>query len=168
MNFLFSGTGPTGDEKKRAAQRKARAERKPIDPYKEGDPLKPSELAAGRTDKPAMKAGDGPELEAQLRNPSARGRHRRAHDPDSSRASEPGDDGALYARLDPDGPGGGEPARFAALNHFGDTSNDTTETSPLLNRCWPACKLPWRGRASRSPTSFASTVPRTGKRMARP
>jgi len=47
------------DEKKRAADRKARAERKPYDPYKAGDPLKPSELAAGRTDRPAMKTSEG-------------------------------------------------------------------------------------------------------------
>src|SRR5215471_9104571 len=40
------------DEKRRAAERKARAERKPIDPIKAGDPLKPSELAAGKTNKP--------------------------------------------------------------------------------------------------------------------
>jgi len=46
---------PDPDEKKRAAARKAKAERKPYDAYKAGDPLKPSELAAGRTDKPAMK-----------------------------------------------------------------------------------------------------------------
>jgi hypothetical protein len=47
------------DEKKRAANRKARAERKPFDPYKAGDPLKPSELAAGRSNNPAVKTGEG-------------------------------------------------------------------------------------------------------------
>jgi len=52
------------DVKRRAAERKARAERKPIDVYKAGDALKPSELAAGRTDKPPMKTStDGsPEM----------------------------------------------------------------------------------------------------------
>jgi hypothetical protein len=54
------------DEKKRAAERKARAERKPFDPYKAGDPLKPSELAAGRTDKPAVKNGEGPDHSPEM------------------------------------------------------------------------------------------------------
>src|SRR5215468_10697619 len=54
------------DEKKRAAQRKARAERKPYDSYKAGDPLKPSELAAGRTDKPAMKTSEGPDHSPEM------------------------------------------------------------------------------------------------------
>jgi hypothetical protein len=55
------------DEKRRAAERKARAERKPIDTYKAGDPLKPSELAAGRTDKPAMKTGEGPDHSPEMK-----------------------------------------------------------------------------------------------------
>lgn len=54
------------DEKKRAAERKARAERKPFDPYKAGDALKPSELAAGRTDKPATKSGQGPDHSPEM------------------------------------------------------------------------------------------------------
>jgi len=54
------------DEKKRAAQRKARAERKPYDSYKAGDPLKPSELAAGRTDQPAMKTSEGPDHSPEM------------------------------------------------------------------------------------------------------
>jgi hypothetical protein len=54
------------DEKKRAAERKARAERKPFDPYKAGDALKPNELAAGRTDKPAVKNGEGPDHSPEL------------------------------------------------------------------------------------------------------
>jgi hypothetical protein len=54
------------DEKKRAAERKAKAERKPFDPYKAGDALKPSELAAGRTDKPAVKNGEGPDHSPEL------------------------------------------------------------------------------------------------------
>src|SRR5215831_515732 len=54
------------DEKKRAAERKAKAERKPYDAYKAGDALKPSELAAGRTDKPAMKTGEGPDHSPEM------------------------------------------------------------------------------------------------------
>jgi hypothetical protein len=54
------------DEKKRAAERKAKAERKPFDPYKAGDALKPSELAVGRTDKPAVKNGEGPDHSPEL------------------------------------------------------------------------------------------------------
>src|SRR5216684_9041652 len=54
------------DEKKRAAARKAKAERKPYDAYKAGDPLKPSELAAGRTDKPAMKTSEGPDHSPEM------------------------------------------------------------------------------------------------------
>jgi len=54
------------DEKKRAAQRKGRAERKPFDPYKAGDPLRPSELAAGRTDRPATKTGEGPDHSPEM------------------------------------------------------------------------------------------------------
>jgi hypothetical protein len=52
------------DVKRRAAERKARAERKSYDFDKAGDALKPSELAAGRTDKPATKTStDGsPEM----------------------------------------------------------------------------------------------------------
>ena len=54
------------DEKKRAAARKARAERKPYDAYKAGDPLKPSELAAGRTNNPAVKSGEGPDHSPEM------------------------------------------------------------------------------------------------------
>ncbi len=54
------------DEKKRAADRKARAERRTFDPIKAGDPLKPNELAAGRTDKPATKNGDGPDHSPEM------------------------------------------------------------------------------------------------------
>jgi hypothetical protein len=54
------------DEKKRAAERKAKAERKPFDPYKAGDALKPNELAAGKTDKPAVKTGEGPDHSPEM------------------------------------------------------------------------------------------------------
>jgi hypothetical protein len=54
------------DEKKRAAERKAKAERKPFDPYKAGDALKPNELAAGKTDKPATKSGEGPDHSPEM------------------------------------------------------------------------------------------------------
>src|SRR6266849_1389942 len=54
------------DEKRRSAERKARAERKSYDVYKAGDPLKPNELAAGRTDKPAMKTGQGPDHSPEM------------------------------------------------------------------------------------------------------
>jgi hypothetical protein len=54
------------DEKKRAAARKAKAERKPYDAYKSGDPLKPSELAAGRTNNPAVKSGEGPDHSPEM------------------------------------------------------------------------------------------------------
>ena len=52
------------DEKRRASERKAKAERKSFDIDKAGDPLKPSELAAGKTDKPGVKTStDGsPEM----------------------------------------------------------------------------------------------------------
>jgi hypothetical protein len=54
------------DEKRRSAERKARAERKSYDVYKAGDPLKPNELAAGKTDKPAMKTGQGPDHSPEM------------------------------------------------------------------------------------------------------
>jgi len=54
------------DEKKRAAERKAKRERKPYDPYKAGDALKPSELAAGRTDQPAVKTSEGPDHSPEM------------------------------------------------------------------------------------------------------
>jgi hypothetical protein len=54
------------DEKKRAAARKARAERKPYDAYKAGDALKPSELAAGRTNNPAVKTSEGPDHSPEM------------------------------------------------------------------------------------------------------
>ena len=54
------------DEKKRAAERKAKRERKPYDSYKAGDALKPSELAAGRTDKPAVKTSEGPDHSPEM------------------------------------------------------------------------------------------------------
>jgi hypothetical protein len=54
------------DEKKRASARKAKAERKPYDAYKAGDPLKPSELAAGRTDKPGTKTSEGPDHSPEM------------------------------------------------------------------------------------------------------
>ena len=54
------------DEKRRAAERKAKAERKPFDPYKAGEALRPSELAAGRTDKSAMKTGEGPDHSPEM------------------------------------------------------------------------------------------------------
>jgi hypothetical protein len=51
------------DEQRRKAARKAKAERRPhsMNPGdgQEGNALKPSELAAGRTDKPAMKTSQG-------------------------------------------------------------------------------------------------------------
>ena len=51
------------DEQQRKAKRKAKAERKPynMDPAGgvEGNPLKPSELAAGRTDRPNVKTSQG-------------------------------------------------------------------------------------------------------------
>lgn len=55
------------DEKRRATERKAKAERKPYDVYKSGDPLKPSELAAGKTDKPAMKTSEGTDRSPELK-----------------------------------------------------------------------------------------------------
>ena len=54
------------DEKKRAAARKAKAERKPLDIYKSGDPLKPSELAAGRTNNPGVKTSEGPDHSPEM------------------------------------------------------------------------------------------------------
>jgi hypothetical protein len=54
------------DEKKRAAERKAKTERKPFDPYKAGDALKPNELAAGKTDKQAEKTSQGPDHSPEM------------------------------------------------------------------------------------------------------
>jgi hypothetical protein len=54
------------DEKQRNAERKARAERKGYDPIKAGDSLRPSELAAGKTDKPAMKTSQGPDHSPEM------------------------------------------------------------------------------------------------------
>jgi hypothetical protein len=54
------------DEKRRAADRKAKAERKPYDSFKSGEALRPDELAAGRTDKPAVKSGQGPDYSPEM------------------------------------------------------------------------------------------------------
>lgn len=54
------------DEKQRAAERKAKRERKPVDWYKAGDALKPSELAAGRTDRPSAKTSEGPDHSPEM------------------------------------------------------------------------------------------------------
>jgi hypothetical protein len=54
------------DEKRRNAERKAKAERKPYDIYKSGDALRPNELAAGKTDKPAMKTSQGPDHSPEM------------------------------------------------------------------------------------------------------
>jgi hypothetical protein len=55
------------DQKKRAAERKARVERKPVtNVYASGDPLKPSELAAGKSDTPSVKSGRGPDYSPEL------------------------------------------------------------------------------------------------------
>jgi hypothetical protein len=55
------------DEKRRSAERKAKAERKPIlDVYKSGDPLRPSELAAGKTDKPSVATSRGPDHSPEM------------------------------------------------------------------------------------------------------
>lgn len=54
------------DEKRRRAERKAKAERKPVDPTRSGDALKPSELAAGKTDRPSVKSGQGPDHSPEL------------------------------------------------------------------------------------------------------
>jgi hypothetical protein len=54
------------DEKRRNAERKAKKERKPYDPTKEGDPLRPDELAAGRTNKPSVKTSEGPDHSPEM------------------------------------------------------------------------------------------------------
>src|SRR5215470_13752345 len=54
------------DEKRRSEERKARAERKTFDPMKAGDPLMPNELAAGKTNKPAMKTSQGPDHSPEM------------------------------------------------------------------------------------------------------
>jgi len=54
------------DEKRRGAERKAKTERKPYDPITSGDPLRPSELAAGKTDKPSVKSGPGPDHSPEM------------------------------------------------------------------------------------------------------
>ena len=54
------------DEKRRSEERKARAERKTFDPIKAGDPLMPNELAAGKTNKPAVKSGQGPDHSPEM------------------------------------------------------------------------------------------------------
>ncbi len=59
------------DEKRRAAERKAKLERKRhnMDPSSggtDGNPLSPSELAQGRTDKPGVKTSDGPDHSPEM------------------------------------------------------------------------------------------------------
>jgi len=54
------------DEKQRNAERKAKAERKLYDPNKAGDPLRPNELAAGRTNKPAAQPPRGPDRSPEM------------------------------------------------------------------------------------------------------
>lgn len=46
------------DEKRRAAERKAKRDRKTYDPIAAGEALRPDQLAAGKTDKPAMQTSD--------------------------------------------------------------------------------------------------------------
>lgn len=81
----------------------------------------------------STEAGNDPLLAAQLRNPSARERHRRAHDPDSPRAPQPADDCAVHPCLDPDGPCRYEPVRVVALDHLGVSNNESARASPLLD-----------------------------------
>src|SRR6516165_9882718 len=54
------------DEKQRNAERKAKAERKLYDPNKAGDPLRPNELAAGRTNKPSAQPPRGPDRSPEM------------------------------------------------------------------------------------------------------
>src|SRR5216683_5890116 len=54
------------DEKKRRAERKARTERKPYNPDTAGNALLPNEMAAGRTNKPAVKTGEGPDRSPEM------------------------------------------------------------------------------------------------------
>jgi hypothetical protein len=54
------------DEKRRNAERKAKAERKPYDPIKSGESLRPNELAVGRTDKPSVKTSQGPDHSPEM------------------------------------------------------------------------------------------------------
>lgn len=42
------------------------AEAKPYDYLASGNPLTPTELAAGKTDKPSVKSGDGPDHSPEL------------------------------------------------------------------------------------------------------
>jgi hypothetical protein len=53
------------DEKKRAADRKAKANRKPYNPETDQNQLMPDQLAT-RSDKPAVKSGDGPDHSPEL------------------------------------------------------------------------------------------------------
>jgi hypothetical protein len=54
------------DVRRRKAEQKAQAEAKPYDWLASGNPLTPKELAAGKTDKPAVKSGDGPDKSPEL------------------------------------------------------------------------------------------------------
>ena len=54
------------DEKKRNAERKARAERKPYNPDTDGNPLRPDELAVGKTNKPAVATVRGPDRSPEM------------------------------------------------------------------------------------------------------
>jgi hypothetical protein len=54
------------DVKRRKAQQKMQAEAKPYDYLASGNPLTPTELAAGKTDKPSVKSGDGPDHSPEL------------------------------------------------------------------------------------------------------
>jgi hypothetical protein len=53
------------DVKRRAAERKARANRKPYNPETDQDQLRPDQLAI-RSDKPAVKSGDGPDHSPEM------------------------------------------------------------------------------------------------------
>jgi hypothetical protein len=55
------------DEKRRASERKAKAQRKPYNPETDGNPLRPNELAVGRTDKPSVKSSPGPDVSPEMR-----------------------------------------------------------------------------------------------------
>lgn len=53
------------DEARRAAERKAKKERKAYNPYTSGDSLKPSELAQ-KSDKPSVKTSNGPDYSPEM------------------------------------------------------------------------------------------------------
>lgn len=75
------------DVKRRKAEQKMQAEAKPYDYLASGNPLTPTELAAGKTDKPSVKSGDGPDHSPELNSEPTRICRRAVQEPNEHRQS---------------------------------------------------------------------------------